>query len=702
MADRLRSVCVGVRQDLEVTRHVFRGEPTYVLRDPMTLQNHRLDPADYAILVAIDRERTLGDTFEELVAHGTLARDSEDRFYRFIMTLHRLGFLSLPISDDKVLYQRYLAKRIARRREKLFSFLFLRIPVWNPDAFLSRTLKYVRGVYRPWFFIIWLAVAVAAAVVGVCRCEELLHPAQGVLVAKNLPLIWIALVVLKMLHEFGHAYACKHFGGYVPEMGVYLIVFTPCAYVDASACWTLTRKWERLVVCLAGVYVESIAAALALFVWAATGPGLVHDIAYNVVFLAGVVTVLFNINPLLRYDGYHVLSDFLEVPNLRQRSTRCVIGVLKRLVLGIRDQTAPMSRRLRAILLSFGLAAAAYRTIIIVAIGTIVASKLGVPGLVLAGGYLIFLFFSVVRRFTSYLWYSPETAPVRRRAVAVSALLLAGAPAVAFLVPLPGSVRAVGVLGAEHDRLVRARVDGILEDVAIDRGARVRPGDVLVRLSNVDCEGAVAAAAAQVAASSIRTTAYEAVDAAKAVQERELEAVYRRELERRQADLADLTVRAATDGRVVDGLCSDDIGRFVCCGDAVALISDGRWEVRALLTEDEVARAHPAPGQRVQVRVAAFAGRTLAGTVTRITPAGSRFVANQPLTHLGGGHIVVDPVTGVAEQPFFEVRIALMEEALPELRHDMTCIVRFAGERATLGTLAVRRFLRFANKLMQS
>ena len=129
LADRLRTVCVGTRQDLEVTRHLFRGRPAYLIRDPMTLQSHRLDSDDYAVFVTIDPAHTLGEIFETLTARGTVARGDEPAFYRFVFTLHQLGFLSLPIANDKLLYARYIAKRKARRKKALLNLFFLRIPL---------------------------------------------------------------------------------------------------------------------------------------------------------------------------------------------------------------------------------------------------------------------------------------------------------------------------------------------------------------------------------------------------------------------------------------------------------------------------------------------------------------------------------------------------------------------------------------------
>lgn len=156
LVTKLRSVHVNLRADLEVSRHNFRGEPSYIVRDPMTFHSQRFTLADYEIFVCIDATRCLAEIFEELVSGGKLGADDEERFYRFVMSLHGLGFLHLPISDSKLLYRRHLTRQQARRREKLLGFLFLRIPLWNPDRFLDRTMHLVRPLFSPLFFVFWL------------------------------------------------------------------------------------------------------------------------------------------------------------------------------------------------------------------------------------------------------------------------------------------------------------------------------------------------------------------------------------------------------------------------------------------------------------------------------------------------------------------------------------------------------------------
>ncbi|MEE9296907.1 MAG: biotin/lipoyl-binding protein [Phycisphaerae bacterium] len=535
---------MGVRQDLEVSRHVFRGTPAYVVTDPMTFQSHRLEVTEYAIFEAITPSRALSDIFEDLVKREVMTRDSEEAFYRFIVTLHRFNFLNLPVSDDKLLYRRHEMRQRARRTERLTSFLFLRIPLINPDRFLQSTINYVRPLFTRWFFAVWMVLMLVAGTVAFHQGDRLFQPVEGVLLTHNLPLLMVILVGLKVLHEFGHAYACKHFGGYVPEMGAYMIVFVPCAYVDASASWSFTRVRERVIVCLAGMYIESICAAVATLVWAASPPGLLRDVAYNVIFLAGVVTVLFNINPLMRYDGYYVLSDLLQIPNLRQRSIHHVLCTLKRTFLRIRVDAKSVPPRLSAILFCFGVGSGIYRFLVLAGIATLVAMKMGLVGLALGLLLLGRTIYGTLQRFCKYLWFGQETAPIRFRAVALSLLVIVGIPSLIFLVPIRSDVFATGVLACAEETTVRAPVGGFLTHTAVQAGQQVSPGDVIVQLQDDEVLEAVASAKTQVQASDIRHSAWMVEDPARARQELEQGHLHRMMLERRQRDLADLVVRA--------------------------------------------------------------------------------------------------------------------------------------------------------------
>ena len=385
----LRDIYVELRPDLEITRHVFRGTPAYVLHDPITFQSHRFSRADYKILCSLRIKSTLGEILAALIDHGQLEHSDEEPFYKFVYSLHKLGFLKLPVADDTSLYKRHVARVRAKRAQFFTSILFCRIPLINPDRLLTATMHSFRAFFTRPALIAWCMLVMTALWVAARNWSEFTAPLLDIFSGSNLPLLWATLVVLKVTHEFGHAYACKHFGGHVPEMGVFLILFTPCAYVDATAAWSFPRKRDRVFVCLAGMYVELAIAAAAMLLWAITPPGLLCSVLHNVIILSSVVTLAFNLNPLMRYDGYYALSDLIEVPNLRQKAYEHCTRVLKRLALHIDDGVVPEGKGHRAFLLCFGVCSAIYKVLIVLGISVLIASKVLAVGMLIGGTYLI-------------------------------------------------------------------------------------------------------------------------------------------------------------------------------------------------------------------------------------------------------------------------------------------------------------------------
>jgi putative peptide zinc metalloprotease protein len=702
IAERLRDVRVGTRRDLQVTRHLFRGQSSYLLCDPLTLQSHRLDPQDYRIFVNIDPARSLGEIFDGLVKAGRLDTEQEEAFYLFIYRLHTLNFLNLPVSDEKALYQKFLRRNAARRREKIFGILFLRVPLWNPDSFLQKTINYTRFLFSPWFFITWLILIAVAAFVSIKHWDQLIQPLEGILAAKNLPIMWVTLITLKLFHEFGHAYACKHYGGYVPEMGAYLIMFTPCAYVDATASWSLTRKLHRIIVCCAGMYVECFVAALAMLVWASTPPGLLHDVAYNVIVLASAVTILFNINPLMRFDGYYILSDFVEIPNLRRRASEYLNQWLKRVFLGVSPEKRNQGILAHCWLGAFGVAASLYRVSIMIGIGTVLAYKFKTVGFVIAALMIGGTFFKAIKSAVSYLWFSAEASPARVRAVLTSLLPLLGLPIAIGMIPVRSTVQAAGTLDGVEEHVIRTPIDGFLTDVINPHTTSTDPETTIARLQNDDCMERLADVEAKITAGIIKRDAALSVDPSKAVEEEKSRIAHEHERTQRLIDIENLTIQAGQAGRFLPIITTNDIGLFLPMGTPIARIVTGGWELNVLLNEEQLADADPKIGQQVEIRTSAQPDKPLTGIITSIDPAGSRVVLEQALTHLAGGDIAIDPRTGEARQPFVRVSMTIPSLDQNESARGMTARVRFEAERIPIATIIARRILRFTDKLKQS
>lgn len=701
LADRLRGVRIGLRDDLDVSRHVFRGEPCYIVRDPLTFQSHRFEPADYQILVAIDATRTLGQIFDDLVAAGELDAEDEERFYAFVFQLHRGGLLSLPVSDDKLLYRRLRARQDAKRRRRLLSLLFMQAPLWNPDVFLDRTMPMARFLFTRWFLCLWIIVIGAAGAIAASRWHEFVQPLNGVLASRNLPLIWITLIVLKVFHEFGHAYACKHFGGHVPEMGAYFIAGTPCAYVDATAAWSFPRRWQRMVVNFGGMYVEVFLAALATFVWAFTSPGLINSLAYNVIFLAGVTTILFNINPLMRYDGYYVFADLFEIPNLRSRAREYVLNVAKRRLLGVQAPKPDYTLGMRAVLFGYGVAATLYRTLVLVGIATLIATKVLFVGLLLAAAYIGSTLYGIGRRLFGYLWFAEETAPVRGRTIATSIVLIIAVPLGLGLIPVRVHVVAGGVLNTENETILRAETPGFVADTAVAPGQVVSAGDVLVKLENDDAYTALLQANTQLETAQLLREAfrYDKPDQVRAQQSQVESLLAERDRRRQQIDA--LVVTAPVSGRVIDTLEPQQVGEYIEVGQPLATIASGHWQVRVELTDEQLTACAPRVGDRVVFRPSGAPNKSITGRVERVRPAGTRKLDISPLTQFGGGDIVVSE-TGHAAQPYFEVTITLEPDGSVPLYDGTTGQVRFSAKHEPVGLYAYRSVVRFIDRISQS
>jgi len=699
IAARLGEARVELRRDVEVSRHVFRGEVAYVIQDPLTFQSHRFSVGDYYVLTNLSVDRTLSECFERLVASGRLDEDDEERFYTFVLSQHRNGFLKLPISDESTLYQRYLAKAEQRRSGRAMSFLFWQIPLWNPDRFLSRTLRFARPFFTRGAFALWCALIAAALYVLTKHWAEFQRPVADIFSGSNLPLLWTTLVVLKVAHEFGHAYACKRFGGHVPEMGVYLILCTPCAFVDTSAAWGFTRKRERLAVNLAGMYVEIAIAAIALLCWSVATPGVGRECLHNVVILASVVTIGFNINPLMRYDGYYALADLIEIPNLRARSQAYATAVLKRGLFGVPVPNPPKALGMRLWLFSFGVFSALYKIVLVLGISMAIALKFPIGGLLLAGVYGGKELVRLVKKTIPYLWFSDEVARVRLRAILCSVLFAGALPLAVAGIPVPSSIKPQAVVMGGVETVRRAEVSGFLLDVPARPGDVVAPGDDLVRLSEPDKAANLEMARARLDGARLRQRVWAFADRAAAAEEEQRIAALVREVEHLEADLAKLTIRAPEHGLVVDCLDANERGRFVRRGEPVATVVRGAPTVRALVDQEGLASTRPEVGLEVEFRAPHRPERVFRGRIAAVRPVGSRALDQDFLDHLDLTEFSLHPVTREASRSQFEITIALDETARLELRHGMTGRVRLVGEAEPIGAVLHRKLVLFLSQL---
>ncbi|MEM8738532.1 MAG: PqqD family peptide modification chaperone [Planctomycetota bacterium] len=657
-----------LRATIQCVRQRFRGRTWHVLLDPSSNQHFRLNDAGYRFLGLLDGRRTVAESWETTQQQLGDRAPTQGEALRLLGQLHTSNLLDSDLSpDSKRLFDRQ-RKRVRREAGSYAkNIMFLRVPLWDPDRFLDRWTPAVGWAFGPLGVTLWFLLLGFGGWSLLGRGDQLVNQSGHVLAPQNLPWLYACFVGTKALHELGHAFACKRFGrrrhgeGEVHTVGLMLMVLTPVPYVDATSAWALPSKWQRAFVGAAGMYVELAVAAVAAVVWSRTAPDtLAHVLAYNVVFIAGVSTVLFNANPLIKFDGYYILSDLIEVPNLNQRATRYLTHLVKRFAYGVRNLTSPAhTAGERLWFVTYGLAALAYRVFLGVVIVLFVADKLFFIGALMAlmalFGYLVI----PLAKLAHYLTASPEPARVRGRAVLATAAMAAFPLALLAYAPMPDRPRADGVLEPHTQTDLHAPVEGFVVHLLPAR-TPVRRGELLARAQNPRLEARVHELRAL---HRELQTRYQQAITQEPVQQQALVqqlAATAELLAQARQDVADLEVTAPTDGWWYPALDDTARGHYLERGRLVGtLVADARPVVRVAADQFEGPRLADAD-PRVRVRFVGQPDSDFAGRIVRILPAGQRRLPSPALGQAAGGPIATDPADPegrLAAEPFFAFTI---------------------------------------------
>src|SRR5437899_1506753 len=341
--ERRKQVRLRLRGDLSIAPQKYEGRTYYVVKDPVSLRYYRFKEQEHYLIQLMDGSYTLDEAQKEF----------EKRFRPERLTLEDLeGFaqqlLSAGLAQNespqagKQLFDRRKKRKRSEFMQAVTNILYIKIPIFDPDKLLRRMLVYTRWIFTLWFGILSVAFMLAALFLIFTHFEafrERLPDYRAFFSFKNVIYMWIALGVVKVIHEFGHGLSCRAFGGEVHEMGALFLCFSPCLYCNVSDAWTLPSKWQRIIISFAGIYVELIIAAISTWVWwNPPAHPFINNMSLSLMVVCSVSTVVFNANPLMRYDGYYILADWLEIPNLRDRSNRFLQRLFMDFCLGIEVQ----------------------------------------------------------------------------------------------------------------------------------------------------------------------------------------------------------------------------------------------------------------------------------------------------------------------------------------------------------------------------
>jgi putative peptide zinc metalloprotease protein len=657
-----RPLTLRLRPDLLVTPVTTSGSATWVVKDPVAMEHFQFSGEEYALMDWLRQPVSIGELrrrFAERFAPQTISPRS---LWDFLGRLHSAGLL---IGDGPGQGQELLA-RMRRDRSRRWAMswtgiLAIRFRGLDPDAFLTAVHNRLRWLFSPAALFMVLGIVIYAAALVFGHFDEFrarLPEVTALFDPRNLVLMMLSIGAVKVLHELGHALACKHFGGEVHELGLMLLVFTPCLYCDVTDSWKLASKWQRIAVAAAGMFVEIVLASIAAIVWWYAQPGAIQLAAMNVMIVSTVGTLLVNGNPLLRYDGYYILSDLTETPNLWQRSREVLRRFASEWLLGEPAADDPLvPSHHRAWLAIYAALSKTYLALVCVAIvwGLVqVLYPLHLQNLAYAVGLTV-LGGAISRSIGGLAQFARN--PIRRSELRSGRLTLIVASGVAIAVailsvPVTYHVRAPLVLMPEDAARVYATIDGTLAS-ASQAGQPVRRGDVIGRLNNMEIERELARAEGEVAERKLRVEHLERLRGINAEANDELPtaraalADSKRRLADRRQELERLTLRSPVDGivmpppRIPDArskirrgehstpdirlatwsgspLEPTNLGATLEPGTLVCMVGDPA-RLNAVLLVDDMDVKRLQPGQKVQLRIDQLPGQVISGEVVDVS-----------------------------------------------------------------------------------
>jgi putative peptide zinc metalloprotease protein len=686
-----------------VRRQNFRGERWFVIENPFTNEFFRLTSHAYEFVARLHPSRTVDEVWRECLERFPATAPGQSEALQLLSQLYFANLLRYDRATDAAeLFERFKKRQSREWKSRLLNIMFMRFPLLDPDRFLVRTLPLVGKFLSPIGALLWLVVVGWALKVVADNWDAVRQQSEGILAPSNLPLLYLGMAIIKAIHEFGHAYFTRKLGGEVHVMGIMLMIFTPVPYVDATAAWGFRSRWHRILVGAAGMIVELFFAAIATFIWASTGQGLVHSLAYNIMFVASVTTVVFNANPLLRFDGYYILSDLLEVPNLTQRANQYLRYISERWLFGVRKAETPARTRREAFWLpTFGVASGIYRVIVFGGILLVVADHFFLIGIVMAVVCFVSWVTVPTVSFLRYLAASPRLDRHRARAIAVSASLLAVIVGVLQFVPLPKHFRAPGVLQAQQWTQVVNEASGSLAEILALPGENVRAGQKLVRFESPELAIELAQARANQLEIETRLRAVLPHDIANLKPLRGMLEAATNRVAKLEADVAALTVRARHDGRWVAPELLDSRHRWLPRGTPLGLVIDpASFQFTATVKQEEAATLFRSPLRRAEIRLFGQVDEILESRSWSVIPGGQRVLPSPALGWHGGGEMPVamdDPKGLKVTEPFFEVRANVAATNAIAYLHGRSGKIRFDEDWEPL----LPRWIRNLRQLLQ-
>ncbi|QEG21175.1 HlyD family efflux transporter periplasmic adaptor subunit [Mariniblastus fucicola] len=693
-----RPIALRLRPDLVIEVSNYQGEDSWVVKDPVALKYFQLREPEYFASQMLDGDTSAVEIRDALEAEFPELKITTETIHFLVNSLHKNGLLisDLP-GQSEPLKQRRNKELKQKATQLLMSVMSIRFPGVDPEPFLNWLYPKVRFLFWPSTTLACVLLMVSATVLVLSNLNEFYSklPEFGQFFnVRNMLFMGAIMIVTKSIHELGHGLMCKHFGGECHEIGFMLLVMTPAMYCNTSDSWLLPNKWHRIAIGAAGMYVEMVIAAVATFVWWHTHPGWLHYLALNTIFLCSVSTIVFNLNPLLRYDGYYMLSDYLEIPNLAQKSKTSMVNWLRVACLGMKPvQHRSLPKRRKWAFAAYSVASFFYRWFVMLMIFwfliqifepyglSVVAHAMIVMSLV---GMIVIPMFKL----TKFFLYPGRLREVKKLRLFISATLVAGLAAFLFSVPVSRNVTASFVLRPVDADQVFVVEPGKISELMKSPGETVSKGETIAILESDKLEleaeqlkGDLARETAVLA--TLKLANRERAGIGRQIAETSARiAKIRGRMEVQSRKESQLKLVAARDGQIIEApnvaappanefgaplqrwsgtpLDPQNRNAFLEASTLFCIVGDPN-QMQAMLVVDESDIKLVDVGQKVQLMLDEFPGERFEGEVINVS-RDSLSELPRELSITNGGKVAVEPNQNGGESPLltsYEVFVSL-------------------------------------------
>ncbi len=693
-----RALDLRMRSDLELVQQIWQGRSCWVIKDPLALKYYRFEEEEYTLLSWLDGQTSLDELRTRFEAQFAPQKLSISALTQLLTMLHRSNLLvSLAPGQGEALRERQQQRSRQKFWASVSNPLAMRFRGIDPDALLTLLEQQFGLIFAPLAIVLGICFGLSALLLIGVQWQDFsnrLPQFREFFAASNWLLLAVIMSLVKVLHEFGHGVSCRRYGGQCHELGLMLLVFTPCLYCNVTDAWVIPGKWQRAMIGAAGMYVELLLAAACTWVWWFTEPGLINHLCINTMFVCSVSTLMFNANPLMRYDGYYILCDLLEIPNLRQKAGSLVKSKAAAWLLGMKENVDPfLPARGRIWFVLFSLASTLYGWFVTFSVLWFLTQVFKPYGLAVLGHGLVVVSLAMMAIMPLWRLVQSFRIPGRRQRmkptrVLISGALAAGTVAAILCVPLPHFISAPVLLQPRGAEALYVEVPGEVIEVWQTQGF-VQAGQPLARLMDIDSE---------IAAQKLRARRDQFIAKIEGLRQRSLtdnrallelsqteEALtaLNEQLQQRETELRKLTIVAPFAGQFVpppertnsqgdrvtlvswEGrpLAAKNRGAFLDKGTLLGKVAAaGQFE--AVLAVDQNAMEFVRPGQPVEIVLDQWPGKKLRGTIEHLSEQPWNAVPPS-LSTKSGGRITTHTGSDGGEHPLsetYQASVPLLED----------------------------------------